>query len=405
MAEVFFQLPAAPSVTHPETKPATRLSIVETAADFADFQRVPEHVYWGDPFHITPIKSIERAGFDRAKQPFFKHGDARLWTAWHGHGQPVGRIAAFIDRHYDEATKKRWGFFGFLEYMNDARLPEALLAEAVAWLRGQGAEEIAGPVLFSPACQRRGMQVDGFYDDPVYISTYNPPSYPGYLVRLGLEKWFDEYGYTLDTTAPPPEKLLARAREITSRDGLKVRPLDLERLDAEWDVVRDLTRKACAAQPRFVQLPYDDVHAGAHALLPVIRLFPEGALILEERGEPAGFAIALPDWNRVLKHLGGSLFPLGWLKAMLLKRTIDRIRVLSMAVVGEGRARALPLVAALWSAIHARGYRSAELLPLAEDNARALKLVEGIGAKRTRAWRVYKVPATFAGTTTPARGA
>ena len=73
----------------------------------------------------------------------------------------LGRIAAFKDRDYDTRTGKSWGFFGYLDYMNDARLPEALLAEAVKWLREKGATEIVGPCVYSASYLPRGMLVDG----------------------------------------------------------------------------------------------------------------------------------------------------------------------------------------------------------------------------------------------------
>lgn len=403
-----YELKAAPRVTHPETKAPTTIAVVETVKDFTAFQRVPSFVYWADPFYIAPIRSEERALLDRAQNPFFGHGEARLLTAWHGHGQPVGRIAAFIDRDHDARTGRRSGFFGFFEFMNDARVPEALLAETCTWLRARGATEIFGPVHFTTSHPTlRGLQLDGFYDDPVYGNTYNAPSYPGFIVRLGLEKAFDEIGYELDTTAPPPEALAAKARAVAERDGLRVRPLDLARFPAEWEAIRTIRDEANRATPRYVPPSKADFDREIPALIELIRIVPDGALILEEHGKAVGYAIALVDWNRVLKHLGGSKFPLGWLRALLLKRTIDRVRITDVAVTGEARGRVLPLVHALWSNLTARGYKRAHIGPIAEDNARATALAAKLGATRTHAWRVFKVPDAFPGAPserTPSRG-
>lgn len=390
-------LPPAPRVTHPETKASTLVEPVETARGFREFQRVPDLVYWADPFYVPPLKRDERALFDRDRSPLLRNVEARLFTAWHGHRRPVGRIAAF-------ATGARSGCFGFFEFMNDARLPEALLAEAAGWLRSRGAEEIAGPVAFGRAFDaQRGLLVDGFHDDPVLGTTYNPPSYAGFLARLGLEKSLDEHGYDLDTTSPPPERLAARAAEVAARDGLSVRPADLARLDDELEAVRAIREEASRSRPRFVPEPAagrgDDRGLGR-----LLGLFPGGALILEERGKPAGYVLALVDYNRVLKHMSGSRFPIGWLKALMARRTIDRVRVLGAAVLGEGRGRILPLAHALWANLHAARFTTAHLAPVPEDHARALKLVEGLGAKRTRTWRVFKVPASFPGDLTPSRG-
>ncbi len=394
MTEIVFDLPTAPRVTHPETKQGTKIEVVETPRAFAAFQRVPEIVHWGDPYFVRTIRSEERALFDRAKNPFFGHGEARLWTAWHGHGQPVGRIAAFLDRDHDARTGRRTGFFGWFDYMNDARVPAALLGAAGAWLREGGAAEILGPVRFSSARREgRGMLVDGFHDDPVAGAAYNPASYPGFLVPLGLEKAFDEYAYEVDSSAPPPAGLAEKARAVAERDGLTVRPLDVARFAEEWETIRAIRDEANRPDPRHVPLPKEDFHAAARAAAALVAILPGGALVLVEKGKPGGFALALVDWNRVLKHLNGSKFPLGWIRALLLKRTIDRVVLGDMAVLGAGRGRALPLVHALLENLRARGYARLHVGPVAEDNARARAILERLGARRSHAWRTYRVPA------------
>jgi hypothetical protein len=381
MAEPATQpLPTAPRVTHPETKPATTLVEVGSATTLTDFQRVPEFVHWGDPYYISPMKADERATLDSARGEFFRHGEAKLWTAWHGHGAPVGRILAAIDRDHDPAQ----GFFGWLDFMNDARISEALIVQATTWLRERAAKEIVGPVAFSPRYGSAGLLVDGFYDDAVIGTNYNPPSYPGFIARLELEKHRDDFAFELDLGGPPPERLAARAKEVAARDGLTARTGDAYE-------IQDLAARLRAPIP-----------AGLIELLPE---FPEGAVVLQEGARPVGFALAVVDWNRVLKHLGGRRFPLGWIKTMLLRRTIDRVRVCAAAVEGEGRARIVPLANELWRRLAARGFSKAVIATIPETNARAVKLAEGLGAKKVRTWRTFRVPAGWPapGKTTPSR--
>jgi hypothetical protein len=405
MPETFFEAPTAPRVTHPETKPATRVEEARGTEGMAAFQRVPELVHWGDPYWVQPLKSEERSRFFGDGSAFLRRGgEARLLVAWHGSGKPVGRVACFLDPAYDERAGRRAGFFGFLDFMNDARVPEALLAEAARWLRARGAEEVVGPVAFTPWSPARGMLVDGFYDEPVLFAEYGPPSYPGFTARLGLETWAQELGYELDLGAAPPEALLVKAAEVAARDGLRVRPLDARRLEEEWELCRGISEEAHRGRPRYVAPPRDEWAA----LLPLVRkllpILPEGGLVLEERdGRPAGFALALVDWNRVVKHQDGARFPIGWVKELLLRRTIDRVRLHEMCVARPGGARALPLVAELWRGLRARRYRVAHIPGVPEESARARALLERVGAKRTRAWRVYRLPASFPGETTPHR--
>ena len=41
---------------------------------------------------------------------------------------------------------------------------------------------------------------------------------------------------------------------------------------------------------------------------------PDLALFAEIDAKAVGFAVAIPDPNRILIHLNGRLFPFGWLK-------------------------------------------------------------------------------------------
>lgn len=42
---------------------------------------------------------------------------------------------------------------------------------------------------------------------------------------------------------------------------------------------------------------------------------------------PIGFAVAIPDYNQILKKLNGRLFPIGWLKFLMYKNKINKARV------------------------------------------------------------------------------
>ena len=60
----------------------------------------------------------------------------------------------------------------------------------------------------------------------------------------------------------------------------------------------------------------EEAEAVARDLKPIIQ--PKGVIFAEDsKGNPIGFAITLPDVNRLLKGLNGHLFPFGWLKLLL----------------------------------------------------------------------------------------
>ena len=55
----------------------------------------------------------------------------------------------------------------------------------------------------------------------------------------------------------------------------------------------------------------------------------------ERDGEILGAALTLPDINQVTKKMNGRLLPFGWLRFLLGKRKIDRVRVFALGVKPE----------------------------------------------------------------------
>ncbi len=390
------QIPKAPRPTHPETKPGTVLEPIETAAQLRRFQGVVTTVYWHDPYYVRPLLAPERRFLDPRKNPFFGHAEARLFIAKHGNNKDVGRIALALDREARGPDGRPRGTFGFLEFLGDARLPEHMLRAGVAWLRERGAGEIVGPCSFTPHHPNLGLLVENFDDDPVFGTPYNPVNYPGFLARLPLEKWRDLHAFELDLSADPPDRLARAAVESRAREGLTVRPLDLSRFDEDVEAARAVYNTAGpaaglgfgavgAAEWRFL------VRSVRHVIDPAL------FLLLFEGDRAVGFAWALPDWNRVLKHLNGRRFPFGWIKAALLRRSIDRARLLWLGVLdpAERRGRSAALIDAAWRALRARGYRRVEVSQVPEDAERAAALLERLGGRRTRTWRLYRLARDF----------
>ena len=109
--------------------------------------------------------------------------------------------------------------------------------------------------------------------------------------------------------------------------------------------------------------------------------------------KPVGVFIVLPDYNQVAKHLGGRLFPLGWLKFLWYRRKIDAVRVLIMGVLEEHRLKGIESLfyqEACRVAVR-KGYKWAEMSWILEDNYRVIRGIEAMGGKLYRTYRLYDV--------------
>jgi hypothetical protein len=121
-------------------------------------------------------------------------------------------------------------------------------------------------------------------------------------------------------------------------------------------------------------------------------LWPQLAFMASVDGEPAGFMLALPDYNEVLiKNRSGRLLPFGLLRMLRGKRTIRTARVMALGVKGSFRSRSI--LALFTREVMERGLAmgktGAEASWLLEDNALIVKPMLAMGARERMRWRVY----------------
>ena len=100
---------------------------------------------------------------------------------------------------------------------------------------------------------------------------------------------------------------------------------------------------------------------------------------------PAGFVIALPDCNQIIKHLNGKFGFWEKLKFYYLKKigTMDRVRVIIMGIVPEYQRRGLEsgLIVKLSESINTMGnYREGELSWVGSFNPAMIALHKASGA-------------------------
>ncbi len=83
--------------------PVASVSIrpVRSKRELKRFVKVPFRLHRDHPQWVAPL-IFERMEFlNREKNPFFEHAEAEYFLAERD-GEPVGRISAQIDRHWDE---------------------------------------------------------------------------------------------------------------------------------------------------------------------------------------------------------------------------------------------------------------------------------------------------------------
>jgi GNAT superfamily N-acetyltransferase len=322
------------------------------------------------------------------KHPFYAHAEIQCFLARRD-GQVCGRVAAIVDRNYNEFQKEDAGFFGFFESMDDVEVARAVMQSARKWLLERGVKVIRGPV--SPSTNYEcGMLVEGFDSSPNVMMPYNSPSYPRMLEAVGLRKCKDLLAYWTTPTAVNGAKVERVARRAAGSQGVAIRTINMRKFDEEAQMLWKLYNSTWARNWGFVPMTREEFLHEAAEMKQILK--PELVLIGEVEGRAVGFALALPNINLALKHAGGKLFPLGLFKILYHQRLIRELRVVALGVIEEYRTVgvAAGFYAELIRNAGTLGYGLSELSWILEDNVLMNRSLKTMGAKKYKTYRIYE---------------
>jgi GNAT superfamily N-acetyltransferase len=306
-------------------------------------------------------------------------------------GQCVGRISAFVDHLALDHWKQPIGLFGSFECVEDNAVSAGLLNAARDWLRAKGMTSMRGPWSF--ASQEWGLVVEGFTPSPVILAPYNPPYYNDFLTQFGLDKAKDLLVYVIDAREgyQIPARILELTKKVEKRYNVRVRPVDMRRLETDVVTILNLANESISDNWGFYPVTEEEARVMAHDLRQIIR--PQAVLIAETAaGRPIGFAMTLPDVNIILKGLNGSLLPFGWLKMLTQLPRLNQYRMWALGVIPEFQGKAIDtlLYRATYEAIYTDRIRL-EINYVLEDNDRMNNALMKLGVKHLRRYRVYEM--------------
>jgi hypothetical protein len=367
---------------------------VTSPAHKSAFLQLPKSIYASDPNWISPLDIERRIHFDQRKNPFFHHAEGQFFLALQG-SQPVGRISAHVDHlhleRYDDAT----GQFGFLEAIDRQEVFAALFSRAENWLKERGLRRVQGPFSFS-INDESGLLVEGFEHPPAIMMNHARPYYGDRVAAEGYVKAKDliAYRYYSNTPIAPAFRSLLDKNRASGK--LAVRPFSKRHFARDLAIIIDIFNDAWSSNWNFVPMTPAEIQNLGNVLRFLIK--GEHIAIASYENEPAAMIVTLPDINRMCRDLGGRLLPLGWAKLLwrLNFTTHEAFRVPLLGVRKKFRSSAVSsmLAVAVMDAIRAfhvgRGTLPGELSWILEDNLPTRRLLEAIGGKHYKTYRIYE---------------
>jgi hypothetical protein len=360
-----------------------------------DFLNLVDYIYRDDPVYVRPLDMELKDRLNPRKNPFFEHGEGSVFCAYRN-GWCVGRITAQIDREHLARYEDATGFFGFLDTVDDEEVARRLLGRAEGWLREKGMKRVRGPLSLN-VNEELGCLVDGF-DTPPYMMMPHHLRYQGGLVeKAGYTKAKDFYAWSYRVG-----ELNARTKrghqEIKSLPEVSHRTISSKTLGQDVELLVDVFNDAWSENWGFV--PFTRAEARKMAADFKLLLLPEITCVVSIHGEPAAFALAIPNLSEMTRDFDGKLFPLG-LPKLLWRLKVEGPRSARLILLGirkkwRNQRKYAALSAFMYGEMNEGGkklgIKEGELGWTLEDNGRVNAGILAMGAKRYKTYRVYEKP-------------
>lgn len=347
-------------------------TIEPTKGNLKQFTQFQIDLYKGSPYYVPPLISDDVATLSPDVNPAFEFCDAAYFMAFRD-GKPVGRIAGIINRQVNERHNTYNARFGFIDFIDDPEVSEALLRNVEEWARRKGMKKLIGPLGFTDL-DHEGMLVEGFNELSTMATIYNYPYYPSHLERLGYRKESDWVEFLMEVPDSIPEKHNRIADIVKKKFGLRVLKFkSRKRIKKEYGrALFHLINEAYDGLYEYSPLTerqidyYIDIYLGLLNLDLV-------TVIVDKNDALVGVGISMPSMSRALQKSKGKMLPLGWWHLLKgLKGKNDRVDLLLVAVKPEYQNKGVNalLFQDLIPYYIKYGFKHAESNPELETNAK-----------------------------------
>jgi hypothetical protein len=365
--------------------------VVEGKAALKEFIDLPWRIYASYPNWVPPLKKEVERLLDTAKHPFWEFSERVLFLARRG-SETVGRIAGIVDRNYNQCHGEKMGIWGFFECADDPEAAAALFGSVEKWAVSKGMSFLRGPL--NPSMNNEtGLLIVGFEYPPVVGMTYNPPYYQRLIEACGFEKEKDLLAFLIDGEYKLPEWMDRLAERTAKKKGVCIRHVDPKRMDAEFDLIREIYNDSWSGNWGFVPLTDHEMREIQKNVKPFAD--PDLVFFIYYDEVPAAVCVIFPDVNPLLKRLNGRIGLLGIFKALFYRKEITGLRLIMFGIKEKYRQLGLPMLAfqhIYQVAREKKHYQDLEMGWTLEDNESINFLTEETGAKEYKKYRIFRKP-------------
>lgn len=366
--------------------------IKPTHSQLKEFSLFSTNLYKDSPYYVPALLMDDLGTLDPKKNPASDFCESIYFMAYRD-GKPVGRIAGIVNKVVNEKWNENNVRFGFVDFIDDSEVVDALFNAVENWGRSKGFSHIVGPLGFTDM-DPEGMLIEGFDQVGTMATIYNHPYYPKHLERLGYQKECDWVEFKITMPDAIPEKMVRICEIVKKKYGVRnIKYTSAKRLVADYgEAIFNLINEAYSQLYGYSPLTPRQIDHYIKMYVPVLRL-TDVSLIVDQNDTLVGVGIAIPSLSKALIKSRGKMLPLGWyhlLKALRGKN--DVVDLMLVAVKPEYQSRGVNslLFNDLIPCFRQNGYKYAESNPELEVNQKVMsqwQYFETVQHKRRRAFK------------------
>ncbi|EHL84289.1 hypothetical protein HMPREF1033_01983 [Tannerella sp. 6_1_58FAA_CT1] len=290
-------------------------------------------------------------------------------------------------------AKKKDARFGFVDFIDNTEVCDALFDAVEKWAREKGMEEIVGPLGFTDM-DPEGLLIEGYDQPGTMVTIYNYPYYVNHITRLGYEKDNDWVEFKIYVPEKIPEKYKRISDIVQAKYKLKVLKYNsIKKIVKDYGrKIFELINQAYADLYGYSALSEKQIDYYVKMYIPMVRL-ENVSLIVNEQEELVGVGIAIPSMTKALQKAKGKLFPFGFihiLKALRGKNDVVDLLLVALRPDYQNTGANALLFSDLIPVFIKNGYKYAESNPELEENGKVQsqwQYFENVQHKRRRAYK------------------
>jgi len=356
-----------------------------------DFIRFPMKLYKNNKNYVPPLISEEKQIWDSKENPALSYSQSELFLAYEN-GQLVGRIAVIINHKEGRELGVHKVRFGWMDFVDDFRVSEALLDKAVEYAKIHGISKIEGPMGFTNL-DKAGVLTMGYDRLATMIGLYNYDYYPVHLEKYGLKKEKEWVEFEISFPNSLSEKILKFNKLIKEKYKLNVLKFNSKKDILPFvEPMFELLDKTYRNLSTYTPITSEQVQSYKEKYF---KLIDKNFIvcITDSSNKLISFAITMPSYSKALQKANGKILPFGWWHFLHATKKNDRANFYLIGIHPEYQRKGITalIFSEMYKVFKKKGVKFIETNPELEENKNIQLLWQDYNPENHKRRRTYSI--------------